>query len=158
MTTHSGSNRGPEKPVVHRSRKRVVRSLAVAAACAMSFGAAAQNTGELWEVTSKMEIADLPMAMPSQTNRRCLAKNRKDEDTVPRRENCQVSDARRAGNKLTFRMDCTGNEPMSGTGEITYGNNAYDGRIRLNAKMDGQPMAMTQVFSGRRVGDCANPQ
>lgn len=137
---------------------RAVCNLAALAALALPFGAASQGTGELWEVTSKMEIADLPMAMPSQTNRRCLAKNRKDEDTVPRGENCQVSDAKRTGGKLTFRMDCTGKDAMSGTGEITYGNNAYDGRIRLNGKMDGQPMAMTQIFSGRRVGDCANPQ
>jgi hypothetical protein len=158
MISHTGSGRALALPAAHRWRMQAVRNFAALAAFALPIGLAAQGTGELWEVTSKMEIAGLPMAMPSQTNRRCLAKDRRDEDTVPRGENCQVSDARRAGNKLTFRMDCTGNDPLSGTGEITYGGNAYDGRIRLNGKMEGQPMAMTQIFSGRRVGDCANPR
>ena len=43
---------------------------------------------------------------------------------------------------------------MTMTGEINYTGTSYEGRTRMIGKMDGQPMDMTQTFSGKRVGDC----
>jgi hypothetical protein len=65
-----------------------------------------------------------------------------------------VLDSRRTGNKVSYRMSCTGDEPMEVTGETTYGTNAYEGRMKMTTTSGGQSMEMTQTYSGRRVGDC----
>jgi hypothetical protein len=39
---------------------------------------------------------------------------------------------------------------MSGTGEITSGENTYDGVM----KMERQGQAMTMKYTGKRLGDC----
>ncbi|MET0918718.1 MAG: hypothetical protein ABWY07_09905, partial [Burkholderiales bacterium] len=62
--------------------------------------AAAQGKDDLWEVSSKMEMPGMPMTMPAQVNRVCVSKNRKDEDLIPRQENCRVVDSKRVGNRL----------------------------------------------------------
>ncbi|MEP6657587.1 MAG: DUF3617 family protein [Betaproteobacteria bacterium] len=118
------------------------------------FTAAAQGKDDLWEVTTKMEMPGMPMAMPAQTNRRCMGKSRKDEDYIPQRDNCKVLESNRTGNKLTYKMACTGKDAMNVAGEITYGTNSYDGKMLMTGQMDGHPVNMTQTFAGQRVGDC----
>jgi Protein of unknown function (DUF3617) len=124
-------------------------------ALAATSPAAAQGKDELWEVSSKMEMPGMPMAMPAQVNRTCVAKNRRDEDLVPTRDNCRVVDSKRVGNKFTYRMECTGNEPSTIVGELTFGNNAYDGQMRMTMTRTNNTMNM--ALSGRRVGDCTAP-
>lgn len=116
---------------------------------------AAQGKDDLWEVSSKMEMPGMPMAIPAQVNRVCLAKNRKDEDLIPTRDNCRVVDSKRVGNRLTYRMECTGNEPSTIVGDLTFGNNAYDGQMRMTMTKTNDTMNM--ALSGRRVGDCTAP-
>ena len=117
----------------------------------------AQGKDDLWEVTTKMEMPGMPMAMPGQTQRVCVGKGGKDEDYIPKRENCKVLESKRTGNKLTYKMACTGKDSMNMAGEITYGANSYDGRMQMSGKMEGQQVEMAQTFSGRRVGDCTAP-
>jgi hypothetical protein len=119
--------------------------------------ATAQGKDELWEVTTKMEMPGMPMAMPAQTNRVCIAKGGRDEDFVPRRENCRVLESKRAGSKVTYKMVCTGKDAMTVAGEMTFGANSYDGRMAMSGKADGQSFEMTQTYSGKRVGDCTAP-
>ncbi len=124
-------------------------------ALALPVTASAQGRDDLWEVTTKMEMPGMPIAMPAQTNRVCIAKNSKDDDYIPRRDNCRVLESKRSGNKLTYKMACTGKDAMNVAGEITYGTNSYEGRMLMSGRMEGGPMEMTQVFSGKRVGDCS---
>ena len=134
-----------------------IRSLVGSALVAMSLGAPAgayaQSTEHLWEVTTKMEMPGMPMAMPAQVRRVCVARSHKDEDLIPRADNCRVLDSKRAGNKLAYTMACTGDEPMNVTGEMTYASDSYDGRMRMKSQRDPS-MEMTQTFAGRRVGTC----
>ena len=114
----------------------------------------AQGKDDLWEVTSKMEMPGMPMAMPAQTHRLCVAKGGKDDEYIPKREGCRVQDSKRVGNKVTYKMVCTGKDTMTVAGETTFAGNSYDGRMVMSGKMDGQQMEMTQTYSGKRVGDC----
>jgi Protein of unknown function (DUF3617) len=125
------------------------------AALVASLPVAAQGKDELWEVSSKMEMPGMPMAMPAQVNRVCVGKNRKDEDLVPRQSNCRVVDSKRVGSKFTYKMECTGNEPMTMLGEMTFGTNAYDGQMRMT--MTKTKDTMNMAVSGKRVGDCTAP-
>ena len=125
------------------------------AALAASLPASAQGKDELWEISSKMDMPGMPMAMPAQVNRVCVGKNRKDEDLVPKQSNCRVVDSKRVGSKYTYKMECTGNEPMTMVGEMTFGTNAYDGQMRMTMTKTNDTMNM--AVSGKRVGDCTAP-
>jgi hypothetical protein len=125
------------------------------AALVASLSVSAQGKDELWEIASRMDMPGMPMAMPAQVNRVCVGKNRKDEDLVPRQSDCRVVDSKRVGSKFTYRMECTGNEPMTMLGEITFGTNAYDGQMRMTMTKTNDTMNM--AVSGKRVGDCTAP-
>lgn len=129
---------------------------AVAALCAIPAGdgARAQGADDLYEVTVRMEMPGMGMQMPAMTQRSCVKKDASDAEAVPHQDNCKVVDAKRAGNKLTFTMICTGRDAMTGNGEFTYAGDGYDGTIRFKGKMEGQDMQMTQSIAGRRVGSC----
>ena len=69
-------------------------------------------------------------------------------------ENCRVLESSRVGNKLTYKMACTGEEAMTVSGEMTYAGTSYEGRMRMITQSSGQSMEMGQTFAGKRVGDC----
>ena len=117
-----------------------------------SLPASAQGKDDLWEVSTKMEMPGMPMAMPAQTNRVCIGKNRKDEDFVPRQGDCRMVESKRVGSKFTYKMECAGNDPTTLDGAITFGNNAYDGQMRMTMTKTRDTMDMT--LTGKRVGDC----
>jgi hypothetical protein len=139
----------------NRSLSRAGVALFSMAALAAASPVAAQGKDDLWEVSSKMEMPGMPMAMPAQVNRVCVGKNRRDEDLIPRQENCRVVDSKRVGNRLTYRMECTGNEPSTIVGDLTFGNNAYDGQMRMTMTKTNDTVNM--ALSGKRVGDCTAP-
>ena len=112
----------------------------------------AQGSDDQYDITVKMDMAG--MAMPPMSQRICVKKGAGDQDFIPRQDNCRVSDTTRSGSRLTFKMTCTGNNPMTGTGDFTFVANGYNGQIRMKGKMEGQDVAMTQTIDARRVGGC----
>ena len=139
-----------------RNRYRSAGAVAVLiAGLVVSLPLLAQGKDDLWEISSKMDMPGMPMAMPAQVNRVCVGKNRKDEDLVPKQSNCRVVDSKRAGSKFTYKMECTGNEPMTMVGEMTFGTNAYDGQMRMTMTKTNDTMNM--AVAGKRVGDCTAP-
>ena len=137
-----------------RSTPRVCAGIVLALALAASLPVSAQGKDDLWEISSKMEMPGMPMAMPAQTMRVCIGKNRKDEDFIPRQAgDCRMVESKRVGNKFTYKMDCAGNDPATLDGAITFGTNAYDGQMRMTMKKTNDTMNMT--LTGKRIGDCA---
>ena len=112
----------------------------------------AQGSDDQYDVTVKMEMAG--MAMPPMSQRLCVKKGANDGDFVPRQENCRVTDTTRTGSRLTFKIACAGANPMTGTGDFTFGADGYNGQIRMKGKMEGQDVDMTQAINARRVGGC----
>jgi Protein of unknown function (DUF3617) len=134
--------------------RAALRVLALAAAASLAPTALAQDKGVQWEITTKMEMAGVPMAMPATTTRLCLGPNEKEDALVPKQDNCRMTDSRRTGNTLRWRMECSGKDPMSGEGEITYAGDTYAGRMRLTGKSGGEAFDMMQTYSGRKLGEC----
>lgn len=119
--------------------------------------ALAAGTDELWEITTKMEMAGMPMAMPGMTNQSCLPKNRASEEAlVPKDKNsdCKMDSMQQSGNKTVFKMSCSGKNPMTGNGEIEKSADTYRGMMHMVGKMEGQDIDMTQNFSGKKIGSC----
>ena len=110
----------------------------------------AGETGDLWEVTTRMSMEGMPMQMPPRTSRNCSTK----EWTEPPPGGlgqCSNTEFKRDGNKVTWKTSCSGPPAMTGIGEITRdGDSAYTGSIRFSSS-DGN---MTINLAGRRVGAC----
>jgi hypothetical protein len=134
---------------------RAALALCVGIAVAASAPAAAQGKDDQWEITSKMEMPGMPMAMPAQVNRICVAKGAKDEDYIPRQGNCRMTDNKRTGNKFTYRMECTGSDAATMDGEVVFGTGAYEGKMKMT--MAGSSQAMQMTYSGQRTGSCTAP-
>jgi hypothetical protein len=106
-----------------------------------------------WESTSQMSMVGLPFSPPPTTLKVCTPRvwTRPPPGGDP---TCVTSNFTQTGNKVTWTMQCSGQMPMTGTGEITFqGTDAYTGKITATA--DG--MNMTINLSGRKLGTCNNP-
>ena len=102
-----------------------------------------------------MEMPGMPMAIPPQVVRLCVGKNPKDEDYIPKQNNCRMLESKRTGNKYTYKMECGGSEPSTAEGEVTFAAGAYQGKVKVVMAKMPQPMQMN--FSGQRVGNCTAP-
>lgn len=109
----------------------------------------------MWEITTEMNMAGMPMQIPAMVHRQCLSQ----DDVVPRQgpaqqEICDYSKAKIRGNTVTWTVEC--NSPGGTTttaGEITYHGTTFDGTMHVS--MSGAvEMSGTNRISGRRVGDC----
>jgi len=132
--------------------RRAVLVVLVASPLALSTPALAQkDSGELWEVTSKVTMDG--MAMPAMPQQVCRRKGG-DNNVAPMDQNCKASDYKTVGNRTTYRVVCTGKDAMSGTGEITRGKGTYRGMMKLAGKVDGDDATMVTEYSGRLLGKC----
>jgi hypothetical protein len=123
------------------------------AAIAGLFSATAFSApGEYWEVTSKMEMPGMPMAIPPTTSKVCISRNdEKDPGKLMRSKNssdCKLTDIKTSGNKTTWKIKCNSDEISGGSGEMTRSANSYKGVMHLS----GQNGEMTQTYDGKRVG------
>jgi uncharacterized protein DUF3617 len=132
----------------------------VACVLAVSSGLVAQGPMRdgLWEITTQMEMPNMPMKMPPMRQTQCITKDQlKDPaQTVPsgsqpgQPNDCKVSDFKMEGNKASWKIICTGREKMTGVGEITYKGDTYDGQMKLT--MSAGEMLMK--YSAKRLGEC----
>ena len=137
---------------------RACAVLAVIFLATVCLPAAAQEKDELWDITMKMEMPGMPMAMPAQTSRMCVAKGANEESFAPQQQGeCKTVESKRTGNKYTFKSVCEGKNKLTSVGEVTFGDGIYNGRMQVSGTVEGQPMNMTQTYSGKRVGNCTAP-
>lgn len=111
-----------------------------------------------WEVTMQMDMPNMPVQMPAMKNTRCVTQQEIDSPnrglpTGPEKNpnNCKMSDYKVSGNTVTWTMACTGQPAATGTGEMRFTGDAYEGLMKMT--MDQQQMSMK--ISGKRLGDCA---
>ena len=114
---------------------------------------AADPPGDLWQMTSQMVMEGMPFSPPPNSVKICTAK----EWTKPPPggdASCVNTDFKRVGNKATWTMQCSGEMPMTGTGEMTFAaDGSYTGVITASA--DG--MSMKINLSGKKIGTCDKP-
>lgn len=127
----------------------LVAALDVAAASAMHAG--------IWEITTKMEMPGMPMAVPPQVFRQCYREdNLKDpKNMVPQDKDCKADSVTISGNTVSWRVRCTiDGEAMAGDGRVTFAGQSYTGKAQLSGKMEGMTMKANINYSGKRIGDC----
>lgn len=131
---------------------RIIGRACVALACVVAGTALGADTGELWEVTTQMNMAGLPAGMGASTSRVCneTGDPRKQAEAGDRQKKCKVSDFKQSGNKVSMTLTCP-----EGTAVMEHTYNAahteYQGSMKMTMR-DGNPMTMS--MSGRKVGSC----
>ena len=109
----------------------------------------------LWEITSKIDMPNLPIAMPATTITQCITR----QDLVPQSSmqsgGCNV-DHNVKGNVVTWRVNCqTDSGQMQGNGKITYQNDSFSGEFVSQMPDSAMgAMQMTIQMNGRYVGAC----
>jgi hypothetical protein len=129
-----------------QAASRLAVALAGLAAAALVHGA---GTDELWQMTTRMEMEG--MQLPARSQQVCMKKGETQPEGLGQQDgNCKVTEQHRSGNKFTWKMVCTGAEPMTGTGEMTRNRDTLEGRMLMKGK-DGE---MKVAYSGKLSGTC----
>jgi len=114
----------------------------------------------LWEITTKVEISGLPKGLPEHTVQHCLTKKDIEEgkgnmhQPESRNSKCEVKDYKVEGNKASWSIACSGDNPTSGSGTVTYSGTGFAGTTKMKMGRKGQETEMNQTFSGKRIGAC----
>jgi len=102
--------------------------------------------GEEWQTSAQMQMPGF--AMPAQSSTVCMPQGSTEPPPGPD-TNCQMYDVERLGTTTKWKMRCTGEQAMTGTGEMTWqGRDSYSGKMVMN--MDGQ--TVTTKLTGKRTG------
>jgi hypothetical protein len=130
-----------------------MQALARRAAAAAGLAAAAlvhaQGADELWQITSRMEMEG--MQMPPMSQQVCMKKGETQAEGLGQQDpNCKVTEQRRTGNKFTWKVECTGANAMTGTGEMTRNRDTLEGRMQMKSKEGDMKIA----YSGKLTGAC----
>jgi hypothetical protein len=120
---------------------------ALSASTAFAAGTAPATAGEQWEYSQSMEMSGMKMPMPPM--KVCTAPS--PDVTAPVDKHCQISDIKTVGAHSTWKMKCTGADPMEGTGDFTRHGDQISGTLHTRSKAG----EMTMTTSGRKLGACA---
>jgi hypothetical protein len=117
---------------------------------ALPLVAAAQDTGELWEISSQMNIPGMPAGMGAQTQRVCQGDDparraASDKD----QKDCKVTDKKQTATRLQVTMAC-----KQGTMTIDQQYNAARTEFKGSMKMTSKEGDITVTTTGRKVGAC----
>jgi hypothetical protein len=115
----------------------------------------ASDSGELWEVVSRMQLPGMPFAMWSSTDTVCIeaGKERNPDKVIPknlRDQNCRFDGINISGNKSSWAMNCAGTSPATGAGEMTLD----EGTFIAKSLMQSMGASFTMAYEGKRVGTC----
>jgi Protein of unknown function (DUF3617) len=141
--------------------KHAVRiGLVVAGASVIALAQGPRRDGQ-WNVQIEMNMPGMPAGMPPISTTQCVTPSdaADPQKAMPPRgrggrgnsDDCQVSDYKTEGNKVTYTMKCSGAQPMTGTGEFVYAADKYTGTMTIDMQGRG---SMTMKYTGTRVGDC----
>jgi hypothetical protein len=124
--------------------------LALAAVLSLPLAVAAADDGELWEVTTQMNVPGMPSGMGANTTRVCQEKDPK-KQVVPgqEQENCKVTDQKQSGNRMSMTVVCA-----EGTMQLEHTYNSARTEYKGTMRMTGKQGDMTMNMSGRKVGTC----
>lgn len=89
----------------------------------------------------------------------CLTKEQVERDEPPKprddaRQKCEQKDMKRSGNTVSWKMVCTGEHPMTGTGSMTMQSaEAYSTTMNMVAQdPKSGPVAMSSNMQGKWLG------
>jgi hypothetical protein len=132
-------------------KKCIIVILSVLVLSSTSFAADTMRDG-YWELITVMDMPGMPMKMAPTKVKHCYSKEdvKDQKKTISTDKNCTVTDLKQSGNKVTWKMKCTGKNAGTFSGETVYKGDAYDSTM----KMQSQGQTMNMKINAKRLGDC----
>lgn len=129
-------------------------ALLLAGTCGMALVAPAQAAGpkggELWEITTSMEMPGMPFAIPPTTVRQCIADNAGPYQ-AQEGEKCDTVTQSLSGNTLTWQVKCSGTQgKMELAGVSTYVGDTMDSKVKMKSENGDMSLHVT----GKKLGAC----
>jgi hypothetical protein len=122
--------------------------LVAAVLVSLASAALAADNGDLWEVTTQMNMAGMP-GMGAQTRQVCTEKGDAKKAMTREDSKCKVTDFKDSGNRIQMTVQCP-----EGTGvmDTTFNSSRteYKGTMNMTSKQGN----MTMNMQGRKVGAC----
>src|ERR1035437_1685939 len=105
-----------------------------------------------WELITTMEMPGMPMKMAPTKMKHCYTKEdvKDQKKSISTDKNCTVTDLKQSGNKVTWKMKCTGQNAGVFSGETIFKGDAYDSTM----KMQTQGQTMNMKVNAKRLGNC----
>lgn len=113
-----------------------------------------------WQTTMQMQMPNMPQMPPmTMTNTQCITAQQLEKDPAsglprgtqsPNQGMCKVSDFKISGSTVSWKMACSGEQAMTGEGELTFVQDSYTGTMKMTMAQG----AMTMKMTGKRLGDC----
>ncbi len=125
---------------------------------AVALAAQAQMRPGMWEIAVQVQMPGAP-PMPEMKLNQCVTAEQLQKGPSAVLPNptgaagsseCKVTDTKTTGNTVTWSVACTGEPPMTGSGELTLEGDTYKGTMTMN--MSGMQMPMK--LAAKRVGEC----
>lgn len=105
-----------------------------------------------WELTTTMEMPGMPMKMPATQVKHCYTKEdvKDQKKTISTNKDCTVTELNQSGNKVTWKMKCTGQSAGDSSGVTVFNGDSYESTMKM--QFQGQTMDMN--VKARRLGNC----
>ena len=132
-------------------KKVVIVMLSALLLPATSFAANTMRDG-YWEVVTTMDMPGMPMKMAPTRMKHCYSKEdvKDQKKSITTDKNCTVTDLKQSGNKVSWKMKCSGKSAGVFTGETVYHGDSYDSTM----KMSMQGGVMNMKVKAKRLGSC----
>ncbi len=132
-------------------KKFIVAGLFILVLPATIFAADTMREGN-WELLTTMEIPGMPFSMPATKIEHCFTKEdvKDQKKAISTDKNCTVTEFKQTGNKVTWKMTCTGKNSGDFSGETIFTGDTFDSTM----KMATQGQAMDMKIKARRLGNC----
>ena len=112
--------------------------------------ASAQNTGELWEISTQMNIPGMPAGMGGQTQRVCQGDDPERRAASDKdQKDCKVTDKKQTATRTSITMQC-----KQGTMTVDQQYNAARTEFKGSIKMTSKDGDFVMNTTGRKVGAC----
>ncbi|MBI2385870.1 MAG: hypothetical protein HYV14_07640 [Elusimicrobia bacterium] len=135
-----------------RNNHFAVAAVVLASLLAARASSAAED-GHLWEVTSRMEMPDMPAGMMgARTATVCRGEDERENVSKDKEmKDCEISDLKQTPASVSMTVKCK--EGRSGKMEFAYNKarTEYKGTMRMKDPEHGE---MTMRLAGKRLGPC----
>lgn len=119
-----------------------------------------------WEMSTQTQIVGIAQPMPPLHMTECLSPTQARDPvktatdrfrrSVAPGQQCNISHRAESGRSVTWSVTCTGSQPLTSRGRVTFDNSsAYHGSMSSEIMSPIGPVKMMQSFQGRRLGACS---
>jgi len=112
----------------------------------------------LWEITLAMRVDGAKEDFGPYTKQQCFTKADAQNPSklfADSDGSCEYVNKRYYGNQFNFNVRCNTGIPLSGTGQVEFSSNRFEGDMQLSAQVENGPSVETHSkVSGKRLGKC----